>query len=43
MNHVNSAEKKKTTMSEIRLDNKTVGVYNEDELEFSILGSITRF
>lgn len=35
MNPVNSAEK--NPMSEIRLDNRTVGVYNVDELEFFII------
>lgn len=34
---------KKTTMSEIRLNNRTVGVYDVDEWKFSILGSITGF
>lgn len=36
-------EKNNPTMSEIRLDNRTVGVYNVDEWKFSILGSITGF
>lgn len=43
MNPVNSAAEKKTIMSEIRLDNRIVGVYNVDELEFSIFGSIAGF
>lgn len=42
VNPVNSAEKK-TIMSEIRLDNRTVGVYHVDELEFFLFGSIAGF